>query len=393
MTCTVSGLRQFRLIVVRWLVGSSMALERIRQSYRPNRITVLFVGESPPHGGTFFYCANPGLFRYTADAFRIAFGSSIADEQFLAMFKQAGCYLEDLSLSPINHLGNSERWRARRAAVAGFVGRVKAVSPEVVVCVMRGIAALVRKTVSEAGFATVPFDVVAFPAMGHEEEYVKGLVPILRQLHASGRLGDVWSATQHRAAPEGRSKEGGWMRLPVSAGVRRKTSKEAAATDVRVPPNSLLLLSGIPAVGKSSFGRYLARDYGFAYYDLECYPRGWPHPELKPVWDSSRVEFVSRLKAYHCRIALDWGFPGHAIGWVQELLSAGAKLVWLEGDIARAREEFLRRGSIDVAEFDAQVSAMLSARLPDGLECVRVEALGSSGFKDPHQILEEIFRQ
>ena len=179
----------------------------------------------------------------------------------------------------------------------------------------------------------------------------------------------------------------------MNLGVRRNASKEAAATDGKVPPNFLLLLSGIPAVGKSSFGRYLARDYGFAYYDLECYPRGWPHPELKPVWDSSRVEFVSRLKAYHCRIALDWGFPGHAIGWVQELLSAGAKLVWLEGDIARAREEFLRRGSIDVAEFDAQVSAMLSARLPDGLECVRVEALGSSGFKDPHQILEEIFRQ
>jgi len=179
----------------------------------------------------------------------------------------------------------------------------------------------------------------------------------------------------------------------VNLGVRRNASKEAAATDGKVPPNFLLLLSGIPAVGKSSFGRYLARDYGFAYYDLECYPRGWPHPELKPVWNSSRADFVSRLKAYHRRIALDWGFPVRAIGWVQELLSAGARLVWLEGDIARAREEFLRRGGIDVAEFDAQVNAILSARLPDGLECVRVEALGSSGFTDPHQILEEIFRQ
>jgi len=55
-----------------------------------------------------------------------------------------------------------------------------------------------------------------------------------------------------------------------------------------VPQKSLILLSGVPATGKSTFGRYLAREHGFAHYDLECHPKGWPHPEPKATWDASR---------------------------------------------------------------------------------------------------------
>jgi hypothetical protein len=37
------------------------SLESLRQSYRPQQVRVLFVGESPPAGGTFFYRANSNL--------------------------------------------------------------------------------------------------------------------------------------------------------------------------------------------------------------------------------------------------------------------------------------------------------------------------------------------
>ena len=47
---------------------------------------------------------------------------------------------------------------------------------------------------------------------------------------------------------------------------------------------AIILLSGVPATGKSEFARHLARECGFAHYDLECHPRGWPHPELKATW-------------------------------------------------------------------------------------------------------------
>ncbi len=115
----------------------------------------------------------------------------------------------------------------------------------------------------------------------------------------------------------------------------RRMRLDKGRTGVSVPRKSLLLLSGIPAVGKSSFGRYLAREHNFALYDLECHPRGWPHPELKRVWDSSRANFVAQLKGRHDRIALDWGFPPQAMPQVRELLALGVRCVWFVGDEKR----------------------------------------------------------
>jgi len=34
-------------------------LDKLRLRYRPDKISVLFVGESPPAGGTFFYKSSP----------------------------------------------------------------------------------------------------------------------------------------------------------------------------------------------------------------------------------------------------------------------------------------------------------------------------------------------
>ena len=107
---------------------------------------------------------------------------------------------------------------------------------------------------------------------------------------------------------------------------------------------AIILLSGVPATGKSAFARHLARECGFAHYDLECHPRGWPHPELKATWDASRSGFVAQLRQYHERIVLDWGFPPSAVPWVEELRRSGAKLVWFDGDIARAQQVFVQRG-------------------------------------------------
>src|ERR1700741_2730740 len=105
----------------------------------------------------------------------------------------------------------------------------------------------------------------------------------------------------------------------------------------------VILLSGIPATGKSEFARYLAREHRFAHYDLECYPRGWPKPELKETWDTDRTAFVSELLEHHGRIALDWGFPARCLPWVKELEKCDVKLVWCDGAIARAKEIFVQR--------------------------------------------------
>jgi hypothetical protein len=159
-----------------------------------------------------------------------------------------------------------------------------------------------------------------------------------------------------------------------------------------IPKRCILLLAGIPATGKSSFGSYLARLHSFAHYDLECYPHGWPHPELKPQWDSSRARFVKALQKIHSRTALDWGFPVTCLPWVRELQDAGTRLIWFTGDEARARETFIARGGIDVQKFDDQLMAIHEARLPSSLQCTRIAVLSEkSVLKEPAAIAQEIF--
>lgn len=76
-------------------------LEELRHSFRPDEINTLFVGESPPHGGDFFYRCDSLLYR----AKRCAFGEP---EDFLADFKSRGFFLDDLVLTPINKITNKK---------------------------------------------------------------------------------------------------------------------------------------------------------------------------------------------------------------------------------------------------------------------------------------------
>src|SRR4029079_4292792 len=67
-------------------------LEHLRRRYLPTDIRLLFIGESPPASGRFFYCRDSGLYRAIRDAFRIL-DPSITDDGFLGIFQAAGCYL------------------------------------------------------------------------------------------------------------------------------------------------------------------------------------------------------------------------------------------------------------------------------------------------------------
>jgi hypothetical protein len=44
-------------------------LEKVRRSFRPRHITTLFVGESPPHSGVFFYKGDSQLYYRVKEAF------------------------------------------------------------------------------------------------------------------------------------------------------------------------------------------------------------------------------------------------------------------------------------------------------------------------------------
>ena len=74
-------------------------VEATRLRFRPERITTLFVGESAPAGGDFFYYGRSAMTCYMREAIENALGET---DDFLATFKAYGWYLscEFCALSP-----------------------------------------------------------------------------------------------------------------------------------------------------------------------------------------------------------------------------------------------------------------------------------------------------
>jgi hypothetical protein len=76
-----------------------------------------------------------------------------------------------------------------------------------------------------------------------------------------------------------------------------------------------------------------------------------------------------------------------------ELQDCGVQLIWFDGDSARAREAFVQRGGIAVANFDRQVAEIQRAGFPASLKCLVVPALSASGvFLDQRQIESIVFQ-
>jgi hypothetical protein len=146
-------------------------LEELRKSFRPVRITTLFVGESAPASGRFFYGGDSSLFH----AMKRAFGSR---ETFLEAFKDKGFYLDDLVLTPINKLERHERLTQRQEAIPELAKRLIEYRPKAVVVVMRAILPTVWNAMRMAGISYEPF-CVPHPAFGNWTRFSNAMKEII----------------------------------------------------------------------------------------------------------------------------------------------------------------------------------------------------------------------
>jgi len=142
--------------------------EAVRRRFLPERVSVLFIGESPPAGGTFFYLANSKLYEATKEAFRAALPDLVRGPNFLEAFAKCGCYLDDLCLEPVNHLkldnplAKAKRLRLREEGEAPLAKRMREFEPRHVVVVMKGIEENARRALDIAQ-VEVALDALPFP--------------------------------------------------------------------------------------------------------------------------------------------------------------------------------------------------------------------------------------
>ena len=159
--------------------------ERLRRRYRPKRIRLLFIGESPPASGRFFYQRDSGLYRAIRDTFRMV-DPTVTDATFLEIFQRSGCYLIDACASPVDHLDARSRRMACRAGEAALTRRIRRLEPAGIVTLLKSIRSNVRRAAAQAGWRG-PVLEVPYPGRwaSHRKIFLESLVPHLEKLFAA----------------------------------------------------------------------------------------------------------------------------------------------------------------------------------------------------------------
>ena len=148
----------------------------------------------------------------------------------------------------------------------------------------------------------------------------------------------------------------------------------------------ILFICGIPASGKSSFGKFLKDKHGFYYVDMENSP--WPDEGIHNVWnliftfpgeDKRVLNFINELKQKSAMVVLDLGFPIHDNYFkiVPSLKSFGCWIVWFECDENIARERYTKRDSRPIEWFNTQMTNIKNGweTIEDKIDPIKINVL------------------
>jgi hypothetical protein len=159
--------------------------ERLRRRFRPPQVRLLFIGESPPASGRFFYRGDSGLYRAMRDTFR-SVDPAVTETNFLATFKASGCYLIDLCREPVDHLDSRSRRAACKAGEAALSLTIARLRPLKIATILRSIEANVMRAADRAGWHG-PFLHLPYPGRWsrHKEVFIETLGEAIKTADAA----------------------------------------------------------------------------------------------------------------------------------------------------------------------------------------------------------------
>jgi len=139
-----------------------------------------------------------------------------------------------------------------------------------------------------------------------------------------------------------------------------------------------VLLAGIPATGKSTFGTWLSKEKHFKHEDLERHPNHLEWLERKPPG-----RFIDELRARWPDFILNWGFPPNdrCFAKVRSLVDAGMTPWWFDGDRGAALDSFVRRDTVNREAWNAQLAQIEDrwADIEDIFGANRIDVIDSDG--------------
>ncbi len=153
-----------------------------REAYRPERVRVLLIAESPPASGGYFYfektTGRDHLFRETMKALGLwpedkSMPKGIDKRPLLRQFQSRDFFLIDTSLVSVDRLPSRERRETIVKGVSRLIEDVRNIGPESIIIVKASIYALVGDALERAGFADKVLNLGAlpFPSHGNQRKY------------------------------------------------------------------------------------------------------------------------------------------------------------------------------------------------------------------------------
>jgi len=171
---------------------------------------------------------------------------------------------------------------------------------------------------------------------------------------------------------------------------------QAQTLSVRHAP---AIICGIPASGKSTYGRWLEREKNVLFIDVEeedaLESAGIDELGDALFADTAQApSFVNALRRSKRQVVLAWGFPTSCLPCIAALKDAGVDTWWFDGDRASARQSFIDRADMSVDLFDSQL-ADIEAHWPDiiqifGARMIQVVGPGQA-YLPPKQIYMQMF--
>lgn len=151
-----------------------------------------------------------------------------------------------------------------------------------------------------------------------------------------------------------------------------------------------ILITGIPASGKTAIGDYFRDKLSYTHCDLErlC--------DLNRVWETGiMVDFkrlVRILGGYRENVIVTWGFASVCdIDFVKRLKSNGFKLFWFDGNRPAALRAYIRRGTRSEYGFYVQMAAIERNKVVEKIDPVQINPFKDDfNFKSKRKIAGEI---
>ena len=162
--------------------------QKLRKSFKPSEIKVLFVAEAPPVNDNFFYSEKSLVRTYTEKAFRTYYGSEISKYlNFKDFFKSEGFYLDDLCHVPTSF---KDICKNKNQYIQELSIRLKDYNPKAIIITPLRVDGFVREAIWMSGLAIEPglIFTLSFPGNGWQNEYIRGLEQALAIMISKGTI-------------------------------------------------------------------------------------------------------------------------------------------------------------------------------------------------------------